>query len=261
MTGSVKNSEGVSVLETRMMRISSPVVGVAHWISGGLRGSWDGVRNLFTTQANNAALQREVEALRADLALYREAALENARLRRMLGMREDLAPRSIGATVVTSTQSGHTKMIVVDRGTDDGVALDLPVVAWGGAVGRVVAVEAHKSKIQLLSDPNSGAGGIVQRSRAQGTVIGNGDRRLDLLYVPSFADVAIGDRVVTSGLDGIFPRGFGLGQVVARHDSPDGTRVVQLEPEIDYRSLEEVLILLEPIGGDLLLPPGFGDES
>ncbi len=137
-------------------------------------------------------------------------------------------------------------MIVVDRGRADGVEVDLPAIAWGGAVGRVVAVDPGHAKIRLLSDANSGVAGIVQRSRVRGIVEGRGATTLDLLYVPRFADVIHGDRVVTSGQDGIFPRGFGIGRIGSILESPDGTQTIHLEPELDYATLEEVLILLEP---------------
>ena len=183
--------------------------------------------------------------------------MENVRLRRLLGMSENLAPGAVGASVVHAVVTDQMKMIVIDRGESHGVRTDLPVVTWGGAVGRVVAVNENHSKVRLLSDPSSGVGGVVQRSRANGLVVGRKGRQVTLRmgYVPRFADLVLGDRVVTSGLDGVFPRGFGIGEVVAVREKPDGTRSVELRAEVDYRSLEEVLVLLEPIGRELLAPP------
>ena len=93
---------------------------------------------------------------------------------------------------------------------------------------------------------------IVQRSRAQGIVVGRGGGSLDLLYVPRFSDVMHGDRVVTSGLDGIFPRGFGVGRVSSISEAADGAQTIHLQPELNYGSLEEVLVVLEPPDGGLL---------
>ncbi len=126
------------------------------------------------------------------------------------------------------------------------VGTALTMIAWGGAVGRVLAVGPGHAKIRLLTDANSGVAGIVQRSRVPGIVEGYGATTLNLLYVPRFSDVVHGDRVVTSGQDGIFPRGFGIGRVGSIDESPDGTQTIQLEPELDFATLEEVLILLEP---------------
>jgi len=261
MSGGLRSAEGTTVLESWLLRLSSPLAGAARLVGGGFGMLGTGLGNLLHAHSRNAALQAEVRRLRSELQRSREAALENERLRRLLGMREQLVPRSVAATVVTVSLTGQTKMIVVDRGTADGVRLDLPVVAWGGAVGRVVAAGAGHAKVQLLTDPNSGVGALVQRSRAQGIVVGHGSRRLDLLYVPRFSDVAHGDRVVTSGLDGIFPRGLGIGDVVRIVQAPDGSLTVELKPELDYATLEEVLILLEPLADGLLSGPETGEEG
>jgi rod shape-determining protein MreC len=137
-------------------------------------------------------------------------------------------------------------MIVVDRGSASGVSVDAPVVAWGGAVGRVVATSAGYAKVQLVTDPNSGVGAVVQRSRVQGIVVGRGSGRLEMRYGPRFADVLPGDRVVTSGKDGIFPRGFGVGMISRIEEDPDGSQVFEMIAELQYDALEEVLILPGP---------------
>jgi rod shape-determining protein MreC len=261
MSGGLRTAEGATVLESWMIRISSPLVAVASTVGGGFNALGGSVGNLLHAHSRNAALQAEVERLRSELQRTRESALENDRLRRLLGMRDDLVPDSVAASVVTAALTSQTKMIVVDRGAHHGVRTDLPVVSWGGAVGRVVSVGAGHAKVQLLTDPNSGVGAIVQRSRAQGIVVGHGSRRLDLLYVPRFSDVAHGDRVVTSGLDGIFPRGMGIGEVVRIVQAADGSLTVELKPELDYASLEEVLILLEPTAGGLLDGTERGEEG
>jgi len=233
-------------LESTVMRVSSPAVRLAQAASGGLRHTVTGAGNLLAAHARNAALEVEVQRLRAELVRYREDGPENLRLRRLLGMRETIAPASIAASIVTANQTGKTRIIVVDRGADDGVRIDMPVVAWGGAVGRVIAVDARESKVRLIVDASSGVAGVVQRSRAQGMVLGRPRATLEMLYVPRYSDVMHGDRVVTSGLDGIFPRGYGLGRVSSITQSPDGAQTIRLDPEIDYAALEEVLILLEP---------------
>jgi len=255
MSGSVKGGEGATLLESWTLGITSPVVSVSRWISGGFRGLVQGTRELFETRSRNDELEQEVARLRAEMRLRREAAAENTRLRRLLGMRDELDARSIGASVVTSSLTGQTKMFVVDRGTRHGVSADLPVIAGGGAVGRVVVAYARHSKVRLLTDPNSGVAGVTQRGRAQGVVLGQGAGPLALLYVPRFSDVLAGDRVVTSGLDGIFPRGFGIGQVASVEEDPSGTQTILLQPELDYRGLEEVMILLESPGGRVLEEP------
>ncbi|HKQ61177.1 MAG TPA: rod shape-determining protein MreC, partial [Candidatus Polarisedimenticolaceae bacterium] len=237
MAGGAGGRGQTTQVESWMMRLSAPFVNLAGALGAGVRGTAGGVGSLFASRTRSRELEADVRRLESEVTRYREAALENERLRRLLSMREELAPRSIGASVVTARLSSEAMMIVIDRGSDQGVRVDAPVVAWGGAVGHVVSVERRYAKVRLLADPSSGAGALVQRSRAQGVALGHGRDPLDLAYLPHFADVVHGDRVVTSGLDGIFPRGFGIGHVVAVSDLPDGGRAVQLEPEVDYRTL------------------------
>jgi len=255
MSSSVRGGKRTTVLESWTVTLTSPVMAVANGVAGGLRGLIDGSRALFQAHSRNAALEGELSQLREELRLRREAALENARLRRLLVMRDEVDAPSIGAAVVTANLSGQVRLIVIDRGTRDGVTTDLPVIADGVAVGRVVAAFRNHAKVRLLTDPNSGVAGVTQRGRAQGVVLGQGRQALAMLYVPRYSDVTQGDRVVTSGLDGVFPRGMGIGRVTSVQTDPAGTQTILLEPEMDYRSLEEVLVVLEASGGGVLDSP------
>jgi rod shape-determining protein MreC len=261
MSDSAKRTGASTGLETMVMRVSSPGVALAQAVAGGLRGVATAAGDLLVAHARNTALEVEVQRLQAELVRQREAAPENRRLRRLLGMRESLAPQSVAASVVTSNLNGKTRMIVVDRGRRDDVGVDLPVVAWGGVVGRVIAVGPSQSKVRLVTDASSGVAGVVQRSRAQGMVLGGPHAALDLMYVPRYSDVLHDDRVVTSGLDGIFPRGFGIGRVSSILEEPDGAQTIRLEPELDYASLEEVLILLDPHAVEVEPAPGNEAEA
>jgi rod shape-determining protein MreC len=97
----------------------------------------------------------------------------------------------------------------------------------------------------LIADPNGGAAGVVQRSRAQGMVVGRGDGPMAMLYVAAYDDVVAGDRVVTSGKDGVFPRGFTIGKVTAVGKQSGVSKQIYVQPEVDFVSLEEVLVLLD----------------
>lgn len=245
MTGSARKSSRAARVERFVVGLSAPVVRISHWAGGRVSGGLRSVEELFAARSTNAALRADLRQLRGELRRSREAEAQNERLRGLLEMREELAPQSIVATVVTANADPAARVVVLDRGSADGVREDQAVVAWGGAVGRVVSVAPRESKVRLLSDPNSGVGGVVQRSRERGIVFGRSDRRLELRYVSRFADVVHGDRVVTSGADGIFPRGFGVGTVTSIRRVPDGTQTIELRPEVRFGRLEEVLIVLE----------------
>jgi rod shape-determining protein MreC len=246
MSGSSRGRREAARVERAVVWLSSPVVSAAGAIGGGVGGAVESFRELVAAHRRAAAYEAEVRRLGEELRRHREADAENQRLRRLLAMRELEAPRAVAASVVTAKQDGPTRMIVIDRGRSKGVVADLPVVAWGGAVGRVLLAGSSHAKVRLLTDANSGVGGLVQRSRARGIVFGRADEKLELRYVPRFSDVTGGDRVVTSGVDGIFPRGYGVGVVTAIRQEPDGTQWIELEPELDFGRLEEVLVLLDP---------------
>jgi len=260
MTGNARRADGATQLESWTISLTSPFVSISEGFGGGIRGIWEGLADLVGAHGRNSALEIQTQQLRAELRRAREAELENDRLRQLLQMRDSLSPRSIGASVIGSRNTSTEKMLILDRGESDGVLPDQAVVAWGGAVGRVVEVGRSHAKVRLLTDPNSGIAGVIQRTRAQGMVQGTGGETLDFLYVSRLDDVIYGDRAVASGSVGIFPRGFGIGRIVNIDEQADGSRRIKLRPEIDYRELEEVLILLEPIAGESLLPPGLSDE-
>jgi rod shape-determining protein MreC len=254
MAASARESVVAGALASAAGRATAPPVFVERSLSGTVLAVLHFFRDLGVEETSNVALRREVTRLSGDLARSKELAQENARLRRLLEMREDLVPKSIGASVVTARLSGQSRVIVVDRGAADGVRPDMAVVAWGGAVGRVVSVDKDFARVRLLTDPNSGASGVVARSRAEGMVVGRGGEPLEMVYVPKYADVVPGDRVITSGLDGVFPRGFGVGRVTLVGEPVGASKSIRLEPEVDERGIEEVLILLEPSGARLLAP-------
>jgi len=104
--------------------------------------------------------------------------------------------------------------------------------------------------VQLLVDRNAAAGALIERSRAQGVVVGSGDERLQMDYVSEVSDVVAGDVVVTSGIDGIYPKGFVIGRVEAVEKSGGAYRRITIKPAVDFRSIEEVLVVLTPPAGD-----------
>lgn len=254
MAASVRGGMAVPAAAAVVSAASRPIVAPERTVSGILLDVVHFFRDVHADEVDNVKLRLSVMRLSGELERTRELAQENRRLRRLLGMHEDLAPKSIGASVVTARLAGQSRVLLVDRGSADGVRPDMAVVTWGGAVGRVVSVERDFARVRLLSDPNSGASGVIARSRAEGMIVGRGDEPMEMIYVPKYADVVVGDRVVTSGLDGVFPRGFGLGRVTVVGEPVGASKTIRLEPEVDDRSIEDVLILLEPSGTRLLAP-------
>src|SRR5262249_24079105 len=132
----------------------------------------------------------------------------------------------------------------IDKGARDGVRSDMAVIAPLGVVGRVVVPGPRSAKVQLLVDHNAAAGAIIERSRAQGVVVGSGDNMLRLEYGSEIVDVNMGDEVVTSGIDGIYPKGFAIGRVESVEKAGGAYKRITVRPAVDFSALEQVLVVL-----------------
>lgn len=254
MSGSVKGRDGVSRLEAAMLVLTSPVTTVAAWTGSGVRSLFLGIRGTLVARQENLRFRATVEDLAAEVDRLREIEPENRRLRALLSMREGMAPDSIGASVVAAALTRESRLIVIDRGSGDGVRENQAVVAWGGAVGRVVSVAPGFAKVRLLSDPNSGVAAVIRDTRVDGIVLGEGGDGLVLTmhYVSGFADVSLGNVVVTSGLDGIFPRGYRIGEVTFVGAGEEVSRDIHVSPALRVEDLEDVLVLTGRTVGGLL---------
>jgi rod shape-determining protein MreC len=147
--------------------------------------------------------------------------------------------------VIASSASPDFRTLTIDKGTEDGVRSDLAVISPGGVVGRVITPSARAAKVQLLIDRNAAAGALVERSRAQGVVEGTGSD-LRLSYMSATADVIVGDVVVTSGIDGIYPKGFVIGQIESIERIGGAVGAIVVRPSVAFASLEALLVVLAP---------------
>ena len=176
------------------------------------------------------------------------ARAERARqLERLLGFQQDLQVETIPASVIGASASLDFRGITIDRGSNTGVTTNMAVIAPTGLVGRIVTPTAHASKVQLLIDRNAAAGALVERSRAQGIVIGSSDGdMLRMDFVAATADVKVGDTIVTSGIDGIYPKGFVIGKVEQVDNGNGIYKAIRVRPSVDFNRLEEVLVVKTP---------------
>ncbi len=219
-----------------------------------VRGAVDGVggvvdRYLLLVGAREEAerLRREVADLRRELASVEEVFQENRRLRELLEFRSGSALPLVAARVVGRSATPWRHTVVIDKGRAQGVALDAPVLTPAGVVGRVYQVSDAASRVILITDPNSAVDALVQRTRAQVVVEGNLGDRCRVLYLPRGERVEVGDRIVTSGMGGVFPKGLFLGKVARVERRPGEVfQRVELEPGADLRRLEEVLVAVRP---------------
>ncbi len=150
----------------------------------------------------------------------------------------------MAANVIGSDASGISRTLILASGTDEGLRAGMAVIANQGVVGKIIAVSPHASRVLLINDHNSALDGFDQRTRARGIVAGLVDDGVILKYADRSQDIKVGDTIVTSGLDGIFPRGLLVGTIQSvRREGPGLFLGVKITPAVDFRQLEQVMIL------------------
>ncbi|MGH9870378.1 MAG: rod shape-determining protein MreC [Candidatus Polarisedimenticolia bacterium] len=237
--------------EGMLLRLASPLLRAGAAVSSVVSGIWGDYVDLRGTRRRNAELEVELTELRMELQKLEESRLQNDRLRALLDLKEGMGTSTVAASVIANNTLGLSHTMLIDRGSSSGLKPNMPVVSSMGVVGRVWTVAPHVAKIQLLTDAQAGTAVLVQRSRVQGILLGNGSDMASLDYVTMHDDVAKGDLLVTSGQDGIYPKGLPVGTIDRLGESRGIVRTIQVSARADFRRLEEVLVLLS---ADLPLP-------
>ncbi|MBI2891871.1 MAG: rod shape-determining protein MreC [Nitrospirae bacterium] len=204
---------------------------------------WRGYVALVGVRQENEALRKRVAEIEAEVLRLGEEEAEAGRLRRLLGFREGTGLTGVGADVVTRMADGIASAIFVGAGYDQGVQRNDAVTSSEGMVGLVVSVATDYSKVLPVTDPRSAVGAVVQRSRVQGVLKGAGGGRCRLDHLPAEGDVQVGDVVLSSGLDALYPAGIRLG-VVSRVERPTRAFFADIEvvPAVRFYQLEEVIV-------------------
>ncbi len=229
----------------------SPLLGAAQWVSRSVSDAWYGYLFLVGAQRENLHLRSRVATLEAEMVRLAELEQSNRRLAELLRFRALVDGPVRGARVVGRDPLALFRSFVIDLGRPDDMRPGLAVVAPGGVVGRVTDVSGVASRVMLLTDNDSGIDAIVQRSRAPGIVQGARDGGCQMNYLERDVDVVAGDRVVTSGLDGIFPKGLLIGTIAEIALEHRGLLLsARLVPSVDLDELEEVLVVDATVGFD-----------
>ena len=246
ISAQVNSTAGVPLLEVVTFGAFSEVQRAVAGVTGGVRGAWNGYIDLRGAHAENQRLKRELGELQVQAQQQRATAERARQLERLLGFRKELQIETIPARVIGAGADLDFRILTIDIGTSSGVAANMAVIAPTGVVGRIVTPTPHAAKVHLLMDRNAAAGALVERSRAQGVVLGAGEALLRMNYVAGTADVRAGDTVVTSGIDGIYPKGFVIGKVERVDGGNAMYKTIRVRPAVDFNGLEEVLVVKSP---------------
>jgi rod shape-determining protein MreC len=199
--------------------------------------------DLVGVRKQNVELRKQLAELQSERARLVELQVENHHLGDLLELKEALGTSAIAANVIGSDATGLSRSLVLGEGSNSDLRRDMPVVSTEGVVGRLIAVSPGASRVLLIDDHNSALDAFDQRSRARGIVAGVIDDGLTMKYVDRSEDIKPGDTIVTSGMDGVFPRGLLVGQVArVSQEGPGLFLNVDVKAAVDFRRLEQVLI-------------------
>jgi len=199
---------------------------------------------LKNLRGENESLKREIAEMQSRVTSYQEAYVENQRLRRLLDFKTTTMAETIPAQVIVHDLTGWFQTLMVDKGFRDGVAPDMPVVNDEGLIGRVLDVSNRYSRVLLITDQGSAVDAVDQRNRVRGILCGKDANGCLLKYIRGNLDIKEGDLVISSGKDGIYPKGLRLGVVRAVYKDPvDLFQKIDVKPLVRLSALEEVLII------------------
>lgn len=205
------------------------------------------VRSRHELARANDRFRAENERLRQQLQAFTETGRENLRLRELLNLAASRPRKTIAARVIGRDAGNWWQSLQLDRGWNDGVTENMAVLNADGLIGRTVAVTRGESRVLLVLDPGCKVSALLQDSREPGIVTGGGNARLTMSYINRAAQIHPGEAVVTSGFGGVFPKGILVGHVERAGLNPETGMSFDatITPAVDFRRLEEVLVILE----------------
>lgn len=222
----------------------------------GINNIWEDYIYLLDTKRDNDRLRKELSRLQGQTIQLVELNLENTRLRQLLGFKSKASFTTLPAQVVSRDPSNWFKTVLINKGKVSEVKRKATVVTHAGLVGHVVELSDKAAKVLLITDHSSRVAVLIQRTRAEGVLAGEGGETCHIEYLSRLADVKVGDAVISSGLGGIFPKGLKVGEVVAVERKDYGLfQQVEVAPSADLSRLEEVLVF-KSVKEDVLIPEG-----
>jgi rod shape-determining protein MreC len=222
----------------------APLQAGVTWLTATLRLTWDGYVNLVQIRADAERLRARLSAIEQQLVRLEELEQANRRLEALMQFRAAFEGPALGARVIGRAPLPWSDTLTIDRGQRDGVRRGMAVISPQGVVGQIAEASQTAARVLLLTDHNSGIDALVQRSRARGIVQGASQDGCHMKYIPRGDDVAVGDRVVTSGLDGVFPKGLVIGEVSEVSRRHRGLlQVAVVRPSAALDRVEEVLVV------------------
>ena len=235
---------------TRLIRIwtvgaITPFERALVWVQNSSGNLWHNYFYLRGVRAENRQLKDQIEQMRLEQVRLSEDAAQARRLQTLLAFKEQFISRTVAAQVIGSSGSDLSRIIYIDKGENAGIKRDMAVMTADGIVGKVLLVYPSVSQVLLISDQSSGVGAILEKTRLQGVLRGTANGEVVLERVMSDEQVPVGETVLTSGGDQIFPKGLPVGTVAKVGTGKDLFLNINIKPAANLSKLEEVLVLVE----------------
>ena len=246
ISAQVATPAGPSLLRTTVVAVVTEFQEGSWIVAGALQSIWNGYAALRAVREENTRLAQANSDLNVQLQEARANAAGAERMRALLELRPRLPWKTTGADVVAGSLSPDYRAITLDKGLRDGIAKDMPVISAAGVLGRVALPVGDTATVQLIIDRAAAVAVRIDRTRTEGIALGNGDGTLRLEYLSATADIVVGDRVVTAGIDGVYPPGLEVGVVQSVDRAGTAYRDVIIRPFADFSRLETVLVLVAP---------------
>ncbi|HEV2521620.1 MAG TPA: rod shape-determining protein MreC [Candidatus Acidoferrales bacterium] len=246
LAAQIKRERQVRLIRVWAVELISPLERMASWAINGVEHGWGGYIGLRRAREENESLRSELDRLKVRNAELEGRALEADRLEALLNFRTAHAETSmLAASVIGASPDPASQVMYLNRGSRDGVRRDMGVITPDGVVGKIIAAYPDTSQVLLMSDKESGVGALLADTRTQGPVKGTGEPQVTLDYISNDEKVSVGEAVLTSGQDRIFPKDLPVGTVVEiTPDRKSPFMKIRVKPAAHLDRLEDVLILL-----------------
>lgn len=235
---------------TRLIRIwvvgaITPFERILVWGQNGTSNIWHNYFYLRGVRAENRELKDQIEQMRLEQVRLSEDAAQARRLQTLVAFKEQFISRTVAAQVIGSSGSDLSRIVYIDKGENAGIRRDMAVMTSDGIVGKVLLVYPSVSQVLLINDQSSGVGALLEKTRLQGVLRGTANGEVALERVMSDEQVPVGETVLTSGGDQIFPKGLPVGTVTKVANGKDLFLNIKIKPAANLSKLEEVLVLVE----------------
>jgi rod shape-determining protein MreC len=234
---------GMSLMRLWSISAITPAEKAVVHTQRGILGGWSNYFYLRGVRKENRDLREQIEQMRLEQVRLQQDALQARRLQALFDFKEQFISQTLAAQVIGSSGSDQSRLLYIDKGSDDGVKVDQAVISPDGIVGKILRVLPSTSQVLMINDQLSGVGATMEKTRLQGILAGTPNGTLVIKYIMKDEKIEPGETVVTSGGDRIFPKGLPIGKVAEASGGKDIFLNIRVTPAANLSRIEEVLVV------------------